>query len=173
MQSGFFGAGILARHGRGADHALNLTRVHAVDGDQSLRGQCAVFVFLVAKLVDNNGQGAHSFLSNVFGLLARETSQKVSEGSEAGVDKNGMLSSGSSAQSLEKLRDAGLGDVVLLDRGLGVGHSVDLVIEGGIATQQIEQVGDLLVCEAFGHGARARSGLSAISAAVKLVGLLW
>lgn len=109
----------------------------------------------------------------MFGLLARETSQEVTEGSEAGVDKDGMLSSGSSAQSFEKLRDAGLGDVVLLDRGLGVGHSVDLVVEGGIAAQQVEQVGDLLVCEAFSHGARARSGLSALSAAVKLVGLLW
>lgn len=53
MQAGFFGAGVLPRHGRGANHALNLARVHAVDGDQSLRGQGAVFVFLVAELVDN------------------------------------------------------------------------------------------------------------------------
>ncbi len=173
MQRGFFSAGVLARHGRGANHALNFTRVDRVDGDKSLRGQGAVFVFLVAKLVDNYRQGAHSFLSNVFGLLARETSQKVAQSSEAGVDKNGMLSGRGSAQSLEKLRDAGLGDVVLLDRGFGVGHSIDLVIEGGIAAQEVEQVGDLLVCEAFSHGARARSGLSAMPAAVAFVDVWW
>ena len=71
MPRSFFGSRILARHGRSANNALNLARVDSIYRHQSLRGKRAVLVLLVAKLLDNDGQGADSLPGNVFGLLAR------------------------------------------------------------------------------------------------------
>lgn len=71
MQRSFFGSRILARHGRSANYALNLARVDGIYRNKTLRGKRAVLVLLVAKLLNDDGQGADSLPCNVFGLLAR------------------------------------------------------------------------------------------------------
>lgn len=154
VQGGLLGARVLARHGCGADHALDLARVDGIDGGEGLGGEGPVLVLLVAELLDDDGEGTDSLLANVLGLLAREARQEVAEGGEASVDESGVLGGGGVAQGFKELGNARLGDVVLLDGRLDVGDHLDLVVEGGTAAQHVDQVGDLLVGEPLSHDVR-------------------
>lgn len=78
---------------------------------------------------------------------------------EANIDEGGVLRRRSRAEALEELDGAGVGDIVLLDGGLDGGDILDLVVEALVASQDGDEVGDLLLRElAVGHE-RESSGL--------------
>lgn len=152
MHGGVLGPRVLANHGLVPDGALDIGRGGGVKGGEGLGGEAAELVLVVAQPVDDEGQGARGLLGEQTRVLAREAGEEVVEGGEAGIDEGGVLRGGGGAQGFEEVGNGGVGNIVLLDAGLDGRDLVDFSIEGRVAAQDRDQVGDLLVGElVIGH----------------------
>lgn len=146
-----------------AHGALDVGRGGGEEGGQGLGGEGAELVLVVAEAVGDERQGALGLPGEQARVLAREAGEEVVEGGEAGVDEGGVRRGGRGAQGVEQVGYGGLGDVVLLDARLDGGDEVDLGVDGRVAAQHRQQMGDLLVRElGVGH-CRGRGAPSRVS----------
>lgn len=151
LQAGLLRPRIFANHGCVAHRALDLHWRNFVERNQRLECQLTELLFLIAQLLDNQGQGSRAFLCQVLGVLPCKPGEEVIKRGESGVGENGMLRAGGSAQCFKERNDAGFGDILLFDAGLDGGNLLDLGIDRGIGAQNGDEVGNLLIGNSFCH----------------------
>lgn len=152
LHSSLLCPGILAGHGRVANGPLDIERGDRIQCVEGLIGGGSQLILLVTQLLDDQRQGKRGLLGEDLRILSRQSCQEMVEGSEANIDDGGMLRRGGGAQTVKKLRDAKIRDVMLFDSGLDGVDILGLCIEGLVAAEDGDEVGGLLLGElAVGH----------------------
>lgn len=148
------GPRVLTHHNAISYEALCVHRHVEPQGSHRLGGERPELILRIAHLVGDERQGMLRLSGKIFRLLSRQARQEVVQRGEAGIDESGVLAARGESQGVEERRNAGIGDIVLLDAGLDGCDVLDLVIDKDIFPQDLEQAGDLLIRKFFCHDPR-------------------